>query len=96
MATLLKEDHTMLLTGSDGKPRRSGFHCRELDKAAYKTLRRLMEVTGATTEEALQALIQFGAHAWQLPQDKARLVEMIQGWKARRPKEEMMIHPIMP
>ena len=50
-----------------GKTRVTSFQCRQLDKPAYKALRSFMKLTGATTEEALQTMIQFAAHAWQSP-----------------------------
>jgi hypothetical protein len=44
-----------MLTTATGKPRVSGFHCRQLQKDAYKALKAFMALTGATTEEALGA-----------------------------------------
>ncbi len=78
-----------------GKTRVTGFHCRQLDKAVYKALRSFMELTGATTEEALQTFIQHAAHAWQSPQGRARLTETeyVQKWKGQRPKEEVTLQP---
>jgi hypothetical protein len=60
-----------------GKTRVTGFHCRQLDKAAYKAIRSLMELTGATTEEAMQTTIQFAAHTWQSPQGRQQLTRYV-------------------
>jgi hypothetical protein len=79
-------DQTMITTGA--KPKLSGFRCRELEKSCYKALQQLRELTGATTEEALQALIQLGADHWQQPTGRPQLVELIQGWKRQRPQGE--------
>ena len=35
-----------MLTTATGKPRVTGFHCRQLDKAAYKALKSFMALTG--------------------------------------------------
>jgi hypothetical protein len=40
-----------MLTTATGKPRVSGFHCRQLQKDCYKTLKAFMALTGAITEE---------------------------------------------
>jgi len=80
----------MITTGP--KPKVTGFHCRQLDKQAYRTLKRFMELTGSTTEEALQTFIRYAAHGWQGAQGRALLTEMVQQYKAQRPKEEITIH----
>jgi hypothetical protein len=49
------------------KTRVTGFHCRQLQKDAYKALKAFMALTGATTEEVLQTFIQFAAWGWQSP-----------------------------
>jgi hypothetical protein len=72
------------------KPKVTGFHCRQLDKQAYRTLKRFMELTGAT--EVLQTFIRYTAHGWQGAQGRALLREMVQQYKAQRPKEEITIH----
>jgi hypothetical protein len=41
-----------MLTTATGKSRISGFHCRQLQKDAYKALKAFMALTDATTEEA--------------------------------------------
>jgi hypothetical protein len=51
-----------------------------------------MELTGATTEEALQTMIQFSAHAWQSPQGRERLTRMVQQWKEQRSTKEITLH----
>jgi hypothetical protein len=78
-----------------GKTRVTGFHCRQLQKNCYHALKSFMELTGATTEEALQTFIQFSAHAWQLPQGRERLTKMAQVWKGQRPKEVIALQPFM-
>jgi hypothetical protein len=75
-----------------GKTRVTGFHCRQLQKDCYRALRRFMELTGATTEEALQTMIQFAAHAWQSPQGRQQLTRFVQAWKNQRPREEITLH----
>jgi hypothetical protein len=75
-----------------GKTRVTGFHCRQLQKDCYRALKSFMELTGATTEEALQTFIQFSAHAWQSPQDKERLTRMVQQWKEQRSTKEITLH----
>jgi hypothetical protein len=74
------------------KTRVTGFHCRQSDKQAYRTLKRFMELTGATTEEALQTFIRYAAHGWQGAQGRALLTELVQQYKAQRPKQEITIH----
>ena len=66
-----------MLTTAAGIPRVTGFHCGQLDKAAYKALKSFMTLTGATTEEALQTFIQYSAWAWQHPQERERLTETV-------------------
>jgi hypothetical protein len=78
------------------KTRLTGFRCRELQKECYKALRAFMAVNNATYEESLQAMIQYASMAWQQPGSRQQLVELVQGWKMQRPREEPMIHPIMP
>jgi hypothetical protein len=58
----------MITTGV--KTRVTGFHCRQRQKDCYKALKAFMALTGATTEEALQTLIQFAAFSWQSPQGR--------------------------
>jgi hypothetical protein len=77
-----------------GKTRVTGFHCMQLDKAAYKALCSFMELMRATTEEALQTMIQFAAHSWQSPQGRQRTTEMVQKWKNQRPREEITLHSV--
>lgn len=81
-----------MLTTATGKPRISGFHRRQLQKDAYKALKAFMVLTDTTTEEALQTFIQYSTWAWQHPQERQRLTETVQKWKAQRPKEEVSIH----
>jgi hypothetical protein len=57
-----------------------------------KALKAFMALTDATTKEALQTFIQYSAWAWQHPQERQRLTETVQKWKAQRPKEEVSIH----
>jgi hypothetical protein len=83
----MKKRQNMITTGA--KPKLSGFPCRELEKSCYKALRQLRELTNATTEEALQALIQLGADRRQQP------IDLIQDWKRQRPQGETpRVHPI--
>ena len=82
-----------MITTAD-KTRVTGFHSRQLDKAAYKALRSFMELMGATTEEALQTMIQFAAHSWLSPQGRQRITEMAQKWKNQSPREEITLHSI--
>jgi hypothetical protein len=81
-----------MLTTATGKPRVSGFHCRQLQKDAYKALKAFIALTDATTEEGLQTFIQYSAWAWQQPQERQCLTETVQKWKAQRPQEEVSIH----
>jgi hypothetical protein len=74
-----------------GKTRVTGFHCRQLQKDCYHALKSFMELTGATTEEALQTMIQFAAHAWQSPQGRERLTRMVQQWKEQRSTKEITL-----
>jgi hypothetical protein len=80
----------MITTGA--KTRVTGFHCRQLQKDAYKALKAFMALTGATTEEALQTFIQFAAWGWQSPTHRKHLTEMVQKWKGQRPKDDMTLH----
>jgi hypothetical protein len=77
------------------KTRLTGFRCRELQKDCYKALRAFMAVNNAACEESLQAIIQYAAWAWQQPGSRQQLVELVQLWKMRRPREEVTIHPII-
>jgi hypothetical protein len=74
-----------------GKTRVTGFHCRQLQKECYRALKSFMELTGATTEEALQTFIQHAAHTWQSPQGKERLTRMVQQWKEQRSTKEITL-----
>jgi len=80
----------MITTGA--KTRVTGFHCRQLQKDAYKALKAFMALTGATTEEALQTFIRYAAWAWQSPQGRKQLTEMVQQYKAQRPTTEITLH----
>jgi hypothetical protein len=85
----------MLTASANGKPRLSGFRCKELEKSCYQALRQLKELTEASTEEVLQALRQLGAAHWQQPTGRQQLVDAIQGWKRQRPKGDTpTVHPI--
>jgi hypothetical protein len=61
-------------------------------RMSTKALKAFMALTDATTKEALQTFIQYSAWAWQRPQERQRLTETVQKWKAQRPKEEVSIH----
>jgi hypothetical protein len=79
-----------MLTTATGKPRVSGFHCRQLQKDAYKALKAFMALRDANTEEALQTFIQPSSNTQpgpgSIPRSDSASQKLYRSGKLREPK----------